>query len=55
MHERAELGEPISVRFPPQDRAALERLAAADDRPLAALVRRLVRQALQHREQERAA
>jgi hypothetical protein len=34
--------EPIGVRFDPDERAALERAAAADDRPISALCRKIV-------------
>jgi hypothetical protein len=34
--------DPIGVRLDPEERAALERAAAADDRPLSALCRRIV-------------
>jgi hypothetical protein len=34
--------DPIGVRLDPEERAALERAAAADDRPVSALCRKIV-------------
>jgi hypothetical protein len=37
---------PVGVRFPPEEKRALARAAAADDRPVAAFVRKIVRDRL---------
>jgi hypothetical protein len=47
MSDRDELDQTVSVRFPAKVRAQLERLAAADDRRLSQVVRRIVVRALE--------
>jgi hypothetical protein len=53
MAEKDDLDATISVRVSSREREQLKQLAALDDRPVSALARRLLRQALEN--QERAA
>lgn len=50
MTERDELDKTVSVRFPAKVRARLEQLAAADDRRVSQVVRRIVTRALETQE-----
>lgn len=55
MAKVTESGEQISVRFPSELRAELQRLAEQDDRTLSSLVRRIVVRALRQGEGQVAA
>ena len=50
MADRDDLDETVSVRFPAKVRARLEQLAAADDRRVSQVVRRIVTRALEVQE-----
>jgi hypothetical protein len=55
MADRDDLDETVSVRFPAKVRARLEQLAAADDRRVSQVVRRIVTRALENNQEGQAA